>query len=120
MREIDFYIVLRIINIVVNMENIRTGKPNLMKFKKLIVPVLKRNDVVRAGVFGSFARGEAKKNSDIDILIKIKAKKFSLLDLIGLELELEEKLKRRVDLVEYSAIHPLLKERILKEEVRIL
>ena len=118
--EIDFYILLRIINIVVNMENIRTGKPNLMKFKKLIVPVLKRNDVVRAGIFGSFARGEAKKNSDIDILIKIKAKKFSLLDLIGLELELEEKLKRRVDLVEYSAIHPLLKERILKEEVRIL
>ena len=92
----------------------------LAELKKKIVPVLKRNGVVRAGIFGSYARGEAKKNSDIDILIKIRAKKFSLLDLVGLELELKEKLKRNVDLVEYSTIHPLLNDGILKEEVPIL
>ncbi len=92
----------------------------LMDFKKKVVPILKRNKGVKAGVFGSFARGEAKKDSDIDILIEVKAKKFSLLDLVGLELELKEKLKRKVDLVEYSTIHPLLKERILQEEVPIL
>ncbi len=92
----------------------------LMDFKKKVVPILKRNKVVKAGIFGSFARGEAKKKSDIDILIEVKAKKFSLLDLVGLELELKEKLKRKVDLVEYSTIHPLLKERILREEVPIL
>lgn len=44
----------------------------------------------------------------------------SLLDLVGLKLELEEKLKRKIDIAEYSAIHPLLKDRILKEQVRIL
>lgn len=92
----------------------------LREVRKIIVPVLKQNGVVRAGIFGSFARGEAKKGSDIDILIEIKAKKFSLLDLVGLELELKEKLKRKVDLVEYSTIHPLLKDRILKEEVGII
>ncbi len=92
----------------------------LAEIKKIAVPVLRRNSVVRAGIFGSFARGEAKKGSDIDILIEIKAKKFSLLDLVGLELELKEKLKRKVDLVEYSTIHPLLKDRILREEVPIV
>ncbi len=81
--------------------------------------MLKHNDVVRAGIFGSFVRGEARKRSDIDILIKFKGRK-SLLDLVGLQLELEKKLKRKVDLAEYSTIHPLLKDRILKEEVRIL
>jgi len=93
---------------------------NLRKFKRIIVPVLKRNNVVRAGIFGSFARGEAKKKSDIDILVEIKAKKFSLLNLVSLERELEEHIGRKVDLVEYSTIHPRLKDQILKEEVKIL
>ncbi|MEA3229540.1 MAG: nucleotidyltransferase domain-containing protein, partial [archaeon] len=43
-----------------------------MKIKKTIVPVLKRNGVVRAGIFGSFVKGEVKKGSDIDILIEFK------------------------------------------------
>ena len=89
------------------------------KLIKQIVPMLKRNGVVKAGLFGSFVRGEAKKKSDVDILIKFKGRK-SLLDLIGLKLELEEKLRRKVDLLTYNSIHPLLKKRILGEEVRIL
>jgi len=92
----------------------------LMDFKKKVVPILKRNKVVRAGIFGSFARGEAKKKSDIDILIKVKAKKFSLFDLVGIELELKKVLERDVDLLTYKGIDPLLKERILEEEVRII
>jgi len=94
-------------------------KAEIMNLKKKIIPILKRNNVVKAGIFGSFARGEAKKGSDIDILIEVKAKKFSLLDLIRLEMELEKKLKRKVDLLTYKSIHPLLKNRILSEEVRI-
>ena len=94
-------------------------KAEIMNLKKKIIPILKRNNVVKAGIFGSFARGEAKKSSDIDILIEVKAKKFSLLDLIKLEMELEKKLKRKVDLLTYKSIHPLLKNRILSEEVRI-
>jgi len=44
----------------------------------------------------------------------------SLLDFVGLKLEIEEALGRKVDLVEYSTIKPLLKERILNEQVVIL
>ena len=89
------------------------------KLIKQIIPTLKRNDVIKAGLFGSFARGEAKKKSDVDILIKFKGRK-SLIDLAGLEIELENKLGKKVDLLTYSSIHPLLKKRILGEEVRIL
>ncbi len=65
-------------------------------------------------------RGEAKKGSDIDILIEVKAKKFSLLDLVGVELELKKNLRKDVDLLTYKGIDPLLKDRIMKEEVRII
>lgn len=83
------------------------------------MPVLKKHGVVRAGLFGSIVRGETKRGSDIDILIEFKGRK-SLLDLVGLKLDLEKKLGRKVDVVEYPAIHPLLKERVSKEEVRVL
>ena len=97
------------------------AKDSLGEIKKIIVPVLKRNDVVKAGIFGSFARGEAKKKSDIDILIEVKkSKKFSLIDLVRVELELKRNLKQDVDLLTYKGIDPLLKDRILKEEVRII
>lgn len=89
---------------------------NLVKIKKTILPTLKKFGVTKAGIFGSFARGEERKSSDIDILIQSKG---SLLDHAKLELELEKRTKRKVQAVTYKSIHPLLKERILKEEVRI-
>jgi|SRR3989344_2868576 len=94
-------------------------KKQLERIKRISIPILKKNGVVKAGIFGSYARGEAKKNSDIDLLIKFKGRK-SLLDLSGLKIELESKLKKEVDLTEYVVIHPLLKNRIYKEEVRVL
>lgn len=93
---------------------------NLKNIKKTIVPILRKNDVVvRAGIFSSFARKEAKKNIDVGILIEFKEMK-SLLNLAGLEIKLENKLKRKADVLTYNSIHPLLKERILKEEVKMI
>ena len=94
-------------------------KNNIKKIRSRILPILKHHDIKRAALFGSCIKGTMKRNSDIDILVDIK-KNISLLDFIGIKLELEEALKRKVDLVEYSAIKPLLKERILQEQVRIL
>ena len=84
-----------------------------------ILPLLKKHEVIRAGLFGSFVRGDFNKKSDIDILIRFKGSK-SLFDFVGLKLELENRLKRKVDLVEYIAIHPILKNSVFKEEVRLL
>ncbi|WP_288005057.1 nucleotidyltransferase family protein [Thermofilum sp.] len=87
--------------------------------KKIIVPVLRRYGVRRAAVFGSFARGEAREDSDLDIIVEFEEGR-SLLDLAGLKVELEDVLSRRVDIVTYGSLHPLLRERVLMEEKRIL
>ena len=93
----------------------------LSRIKRKIIPILKKNDVVKAGIFGSYARGEAKKRSDIDILIKVKrGKKFSLFDLVGLQMELEKKLGKKVDLLTYNGISPYLKKYILEDEIKII
>ena len=92
---------------------------NIEEIKGKILPVLKKYGVTRAGIFGSVARGEAREDSDIDILVEIESR-MSLLDFVGLKLELEEALGKPVDLGEYSVINPIIKEQILEEEVPIL
>lgn len=82
-------------------------------------PILKKYGVKRAAIFGSFARGRAKKNSDVDILVELSENK-GLFYFLSLKLSLEKKLRRKVDLVEYGAIHPYLKKNILSQQVHIL
>ena len=91
----------------------------LKQLKPIIVKILKKNDVVKAGIFGSYARGEQTKKSDIDILIKFKGRK-SMFDLVRVERELRSTLKKQVDLLTYKSIHPLLKKSILEDEVKII
>ncbi len=102
------------------MNYMKEKNETINKIKSKIIDILKKNKVVRAGIFGSFVRGEQKKDSDVDILIEVEGRKFSLLDLIGLEMELERKLGKKVDLLTYKGINPHLKKYILKDEVRIL
>ncbi len=92
---------------------------DLEKIKKIIVITLRKYGIKKAGIFGSYVKGEQKKNSDIDILIEAQ-KRFSLFDLIALERELKEKLGIKVDLLTYNGIYHLLRDRILSQEVRII
>lgn len=89
------------------------------EIKNMIMKTLEQNDVSRASFFGSLVRGELKEDSDIDILVEFKGKK-SLLDLVGLKLELEDVLRRKVDVLTYNSLHPLLKDRILNEQEVII
>lgn len=90
----------------------------LKKITPMIIKILKKYHVKKAGIFGSYARNEQKKKSDIDILIELP--RGMGLEFVGLHIELQEKLKKKVDLVTYSSIHPMLKERVLRDEVKIL
>lgn len=88
-------------------------------YKKIIIPVLKKHGVIRAGLFGSIIRNNVDKPNDIDILVEIPDDK-NLLDIIALKLELEDYLNIPVDIVEYSSIHPRFKDHILEQEVSVL
>lgn len=94
-------------------------KTNLEQIKKKVIPILKKAGVKRSSLFGSYVRGEEKKNSDLDILIDA-PEKMSLFDLAGLKIDLEEKLGKKVDVITYNSIHPLLKEHILRDQLRII
>lgn len=83
------------------------------------LPILRRHGVVRAGVFGSRPRGTARADSDLDLVVEFEPGR-SLLDLVGLEQDLEGALGIPVDVATYRSLHPLLRDRILAEEERIL
>jgi predicted nucleotidyltransferase len=91
----------------------------LDELKTKIIPVLQHHDVIQAAVFGSFARGEEREDSDLDILVELRKGK-SLLDLVALKLELEEVLKREIDVVTYNSLHPRIRERVLEEQMPII
>lgn len=86
----------------------------LEEIKLKTAPALSRHKAEFAAVFGSYARGEERADSDVDILVRFSEAK-SLLDLIGLEQELEEVLQKRVDLVTEKGLSPFLKPSILKD-----
>ena len=88
--------------------------------KKKSLPILRRHAVKRASIFGSFARGDTKANSDVDFLIEYKAKNKSLFDLVDLKFELEETLRRKVNVITYNSIYWRLREQILAEQIVIL
>lgn len=92
---------------------------DLKKIKTKIIKILKQDNIKKAGIFGSYAEGKQKKNSDIDILIQ-PTKDMSLLDLSGLKIKLRIALGKKVDLVSYNYIHPYLKRKILESEVKII
>jgi predicted nucleotidyltransferase len=79
---------------------------NVETIRKRSLPILLRHGVSHAALFGSSARGDAGRESDIDMLVEIPDDR-GLLEMIDLRLDLESVLKRRVDLVEYSVIKPL-------------
>lgn len=57
-------------------------------------------------------------DNDIDLLIEFEGRK-SLFDLVRLEEELELVLQRKVEVITYKSLHPLLEERILNEQVAL-
>jgi len=92
---------------------------HLQPIAKKIIPILKKNGVVKAGIFGSYARNEQKRKSDIDILATFKPE-ISLLKLVHIEFELKKKMGRKVEIISYNSIDKYIKKQVLKEEIRII
>ena len=84
-----------------------------------VLPVLKEAGVTKSSLFGSYVRGDYRTDSDVDILVEL-PKGNSLLDLVRLEKKLEKALGKKVDLLTYNSVHPLLKDYIGKNQLQIL
>ena len=84
------------------------------------LPALRARYGVRAlGVFGSYVRGEQSKRSDLDVLVEFGECDISLLEFVGLEQELSDRLGLKVDLVEKEGLKPAIGKRILQEVVPV-
>lgn len=83
---------------------------NIQEISSLCKPIFNDYNIKDVSIFGSYARGEAVKTSDVDFLITPPSG-FSLIDLYSLESDLEDKLNKKVDIVSnYSFTRDMNKE----------
>ncbi len=87
---------------------------DIKSIKEAIHPILEKYGIKKAEITGSYARGDFTESSDIDLLVEV-PDDMSLLTFAGIKIELEEKLGKKVDLIERSAIKKSLKKHLLKD-----
>jgi hypothetical protein len=83
-----------------------------------ILRIAARHGARNVRVFGSMVRGEANQARDIDFLVEMEPGR-SLLDLGGLQVELESLLGRRVDVVTVRGLKARIRDRVLREAVAV-
>ena len=86
---------------------------------RIIVDLARKHGAAKASLFGSFARGDARPGSDLDLLVEMEPGR-SLLDLVRLERELEEALGLKVDVVTPKSLHLPILERVMAERKPVL
>ena len=89
-------------------------KTNILNYLKEHYSEFKNKyNVEKIGLFGSYARGEATENSDIDIFVKMKP---SLFDMVAIKEQIENDLNRKVDIIrEHKNIKPICLKMIQKD-----
>ena len=81
---------------------------NIQAIKTKATPVLESQGVIKAALFGSYATGEAKKESDVDLLVEFN-KPVGLIHLIHTEHELEDTIGKKVDLITKAGLSKYIK-----------
>ncbi len=79
--------------------------------------IKKKFGVTKIGIFGSFARGEEKDGSDMDVLVEFKEDYKTFDNYMDLKFTLEDLFRRKIDLVTIDALRPQLKDGILQEVI---
>ena len=88
------------------------------EIKETIISILVKHGIKRILVFGSYARNEATPKSDLDLIVDF-PEGTSLLDHVGIEIELSEALNMKIDLLSRNGISPYIKDHVLKEAIVI-
>lgn len=101
------------------------NKEKHMDVDKIRLLILERKDEIKRefkaeviGIFGSYARGEEKEGSDIDVLVRF-GEGASLFDFTGLGFYLEDLFGVPVDVVSERALHPMMRDDVLRELVPV-
>lgn len=84
----------------------------LKEKREEILRIAHRHGASNVRVFGSVAKGEAKPDSDVDLLVEMEPGR-SLLDMIAIKQDLEDLLGRKVDVVTEAAVSPYIRDAIL-------
>lgn len=93
-----------------------TELKRIQQQKKNILAIARQHGLVRLRLFGSVVRGEETPQSDIDLLVDLEPGR-SMFDLGGALIQLQELLRRKVDIVTEGGLHWYLKEKIMQEAV---
>ncbi|HHW43523.1 MAG TPA: nucleotidyltransferase family protein [Desulfotomaculum sp.] len=94
---------------------------DMEKIKEIAVPIFRRYGVVKAFVFGSYARGEQNEESDVDFLIEYApGARRSLFTHARIIDELKEALKKDVDVITENSLCHLLREKVLRQKRAIM
>lgn len=100
-------------------KNRRMDREQVIAMLRAHEPQLKEAGIIRLSLFGSMARGDAKPDSDIDLLAAFDdTRRISLLDIAGMELDLSELLGCKVDLIEEGTLKPRVQKSVEAEIVR--
>ena len=100
-------------------EDIHPGILTIREIKERMLPIIKKHGIEDVFLFGSYARGEATENSDVDIYCS-NGDIDSLLKEVDLVGELETALSRKVDVVFIgSQMHPFFKEQVEKDKIKL-
>lgn len=91
---------------------------SINEIKNIVFPIAKQYGVSKVFLFGSYARGEATEQSDLDFRID-KGELHGLIQLGGLYSDLEEKFDKKLDLLTTGSLEPQFLERIANEEILI-
>jgi len=92
--------------------------PLIEQRREALLAIATKHGVTDVRVFGSMARGTSDRASDVDLLVR-PLPGTSLFDLGGLVMDAQELLGRPVDVVSERALHPAMREQVLREAIAL-
>jgi uncharacterized protein len=95
----------------------RTVPVSTLNVQKLI-EIAKRVGITYLALFGSYARGNATTKSDVDLAARF-GRTITLFDLANAQLEMEQALGRKVDLIPLDSAYPFIRDEIAKEAITL-